>query len=75
MNKILVLGYFGLQTNQLDGQTVKTRDLYRLVSQEFDNVEYYDTEDFKINKLLWEQIPTTHIIIPIIKSFVKYFLL
>lgn len=51
MNKILVLGYFGLQTNQLDGQTVKTRDLYRLVSQEFDNVEYYDTEDFKINKL------------------------
>lgn len=34
MMKILVLGYFGYQTNQLDGQTVKTRDLYRLAKEQ-----------------------------------------
>ena len=51
MSKILVLGYLGLRTNQLDGQTVKTRDLYKLASQEFDDVDLYDTEDFKFKKL------------------------
>lgn len=51
MSKIFVLGYFGEQTNQLDGQTVKTRDLYRLARQEFADVAYYDTEYFKFNKL------------------------
>ena len=51
MSKIFVLGYFGIKTNQLDGQTVKTRDLYRLACQEFKDVEFYDTEDFKYNRL------------------------
>ena len=51
MSKILVLGYFGFNTNQLDGQTVKTRDLYRLVCEQYEDVSYYDTEEFKYNKL------------------------
>lgn len=52
MKKILVLGYFGHNTNQLDGQTVKTRDLYRLVKEQTGgDVDYYDTEDFQFNKL------------------------
>ena len=52
MKKILVLGYFGYNTNQLDGQTVKTRDLYRLVKEQAGgDVDYYDTEDFQFNKL------------------------
>lgn len=51
MSKYLVLGYFGFNTNQLDGQTVKTRDLYRLVCEQYEDVSYYDTEDFKYNKL------------------------
>ena len=51
-NKILVLGYFGYNTNQLDGQTVKTRDVYRLTKEQTnDMVDYYDTEDFKYHKL------------------------
>lgn len=51
MKKILVLGYFGYNTNQLDGQTVKTRDLYRLAKeQSHDNIDYYDTQDFQSNK-------------------------
>lgn len=50
MKKILVLGYFGYNTNQLDGQTVKTRNVYQLVSEFYNNVDSYDTEDFKVNK-------------------------
>lgn len=67
MNKIFVLGYFGKQTNQLDGQTIKTRDLYKLICQEFEYVDYYDTEEFKyhrlsIFKMLWKVI-TCHTIV------------
>lgn len=52
-NKYLILGYFGYHTNQLDGQTVKTRDIYRLVKEEFkeSDVKYFDTQDFKYNRL------------------------
>lgn len=48
---ILVLGYFGDKSNKLDGQTVKTRDLYRLISSKCDNVSYFDTERFQYDKL------------------------
>lgn len=52
MSNILVLGYFGCNTNQLDGQTVKTRDLYRLVSEQSETpVDFYDTEEFQYRKL------------------------
>lgn len=52
MKKILVIGYFGYNTNQLDGQTVKTRDVYRLAKEQVEgNVEFYDTQDFKYHKL------------------------
>ena len=62
MKEILILGYFGYHTNQLDGQTVKTRDLYHLVDNKMGySVDYFDTEDFKYNKLsvfkmLWKVI-------------------
>ncbi|MGM9795786.1 MAG: glycosyltransferase [Candidatus Aphodosoma sp.] len=50
--KVLVIGYFGHNTNQLDGQTVKTRDVYRLVDEQINgDVDYYDTEDFQYRKL------------------------
>lgn len=54
MNKVLVLGYFGYQTNQLDGQTVKTRDVYRLAKEQLTdyNVEYFDTQSLQKSKLL-----------------------
>lgn len=47
--KYLVLGYFGYRTNQLDGQTVKTRDLFRLLEENIgkDKVDYFDTQDFQ----------------------------
>ena len=41
-------------TNQLDGQTVKTRDVYRLAKEQLNNctVDYFDTQELKKNKLL-----------------------
>ena len=53
MSKVLVLGYFGYLTNQLDGQTVKTRDVYRLVKEQFGEckVDYFDTQEFQNNKM------------------------
>jgi glycosyltransferase involved in cell wall biosynthesis len=45
-SKILVLGYFGYQNNKLDGQTIKTRNVYTLIKREHDNfhVSYFDTQ-------------------------------
>lgn len=53
MSKVLVLGYFGYTTNQLDGQTVKTRDVYRLTVEQLLNqkVDFYDTQEFQTKKL------------------------
>lgn len=49
---ILILGYFGYRTNKLDGQTVKTRDVYRLAKEQYGSgVDFFDTEEFKYNKL------------------------
>lgn len=46
--KILVLGYFGYENNQLDGQTVKTRNVYRLLKENFNGiVKYADTQQFR----------------------------
>lgn len=48
----LVLGYFGYRTNKLDGQTVKTRNVYKLLGECVgDKVEFYDTEEFKYDRL------------------------
>lgn len=47
-DKILVLGYFGFVTNQLDGQTVKTRNIYDLLKSNLgDQVLFYDTQTLK----------------------------
>ena len=56
--KVLVFGYFGYRTNQLDGQTVKTRAIYELLKKRYNgDVVFSDTQDFRhsiksINKFL-----------------------
>jgi len=48
MGKILVLGAFGYSNNQLDGQTIKTRNVYNLLMERYDSkVEKADTQDIK----------------------------
>lgn len=50
-NKILVLGYFGYMTNQIDGQTIKTRNIYHLLKNKNTfTIDYFDTQIFKKNK-------------------------
>lgn len=43
---ILVLGYFGYNTNQLDGQTIKTREIKNLFNKYTgdDGYKYFDTQ-------------------------------
>ncbi|MCG3860924.1 glycosyltransferase family 4 protein [Psychrobacter sp. Ps5] len=55
---IFIIGYFGFVTNQLDGQTVKTRNVLEVLKEKY-TVGFYDTENLKNNKvsflqLLWE---------------------
>lgn len=53
--KVLVLGYFGYNTGQIDGQTVKTRSLYELlkdrVNPKSTSVSYFDTQSLRFDKL------------------------
>lgn len=54
-NKVFVLGFFGFSTNQLDGQTVKTRNIYNLIkaregSYGIDKVLFYDTQEFRYKR-------------------------
>lgn len=48
--RICVLGFFGFRTTLYDGQTIKTRNILELLRSRNLNVDYYDTQDFRINK-------------------------
>lgn len=50
MSKFLVLGAFCYRENQLDGQTVKTRNVYELIKAHEKSVNIYDTSEFKYSK-------------------------
>ena len=50
MSKILVLGAFCYRDNKLDGQTIKTRNVYELVKAHEKSVTIYDTSEFKYSK-------------------------
>lgn len=51
--RILVIGYFGYVSNQLDGQTVKTRDILQLLQMQYSDSQicYYDTQQFQYKRL------------------------
>ena len=48
-----MLGDFGYLTNLLDDETVKARDVYRLVKERLSEceVDYFDTQEFQNNKM------------------------
>lgn len=46
--KILIIGYFGYKTNKLDGQTIKTREIFNLIKDKSSNeINYFDTQAFR----------------------------
>jgi glycosyltransferase involved in cell wall biosynthesis len=52
--RILVLGYFGYLNSQIDGQTIKTRNLYELLkskSEEIGPINFFDTQSLQVGKL------------------------
>lgn len=80
MNSILVLGAFGYDTNQLDGQTVKTRNVYKLLEQNYSGKLFgMDTMHIRRNplsafKLLWYLIKCgTLVIIPCLNNLTYIF--
>ncbi|MFD2905881.1 glycosyltransferase family 4 protein [Sphingobacterium anhuiense] len=52
--KVLLYGYLGFLTNQLDGQTIKTRSILKLLELNSSNnnmvVDFFDTQNFKSDK-------------------------
>lgn len=48
--KVLIIGNFGHRTNQLDGQTVKTRNIYNMLKSRSAGVHYFDTQDLRFSK-------------------------
>lgn len=53
MKKVLVIGAFGYSNNQLDGQTIKTRSVYRLLEQRHEGVHAY-VDTLELRKKLWK---------------------
>lgn len=50
-HKICVLGAFAFRYPYYDGQTIKTRNLLTLLQDKGVDVDHFDTQDFKANKL------------------------
>lgn len=80
MSGVCVLGAFGYDTNQLDGQTVKTRNVYKLLQKNYVGSLYgVDTMHIRRNplsafKLLWYLIRCkTLIIIPCLNNLTYIF--
>lgn len=68
MKGFLVLGAFGYDTNQLDGQTVKTRNVYKLLQENYGEVDYVDTmhirrKPLSLFKSLWKLIRCNKLIL------------
>ena len=68
MKRFLVLGAFGYDTNQLDGQTVKTRNVYKLLQENHGEVDYVDTmhirrKPLSLFKSLWKLIRCNKLIL------------
>lgn len=77
-----IFGYFGLRTNKLNGQTVKTRMIHNLFEEKLkEGVPFYDTEELKYDKLslvksLFRMIRCKHIIyIPAQNNLKRFFIL
>lgn len=68
--RILLLGYLGFRSNPMDGQTIKTRQVYELIRKNIGDkvhLKYFDTEDlhsnpFRIFVLLFRLMRTSKVV-------------
>lgn len=69
MRKILLLGAFGYREQRLNGQTIKTRNIYELLGRNCLNydIDYFDTQEVKYSKrslfLMLQKILSCNILI------------
>lgn len=76
----LIIGYFGYIDGQIDGQTLKTRNVYKLLKELSKKVTIFDTQNLKSNlfsyfKLMWLILFSKNIILlPGKNSLTKLFL-
>lgn len=51
--RILVLGYFGYKNHQIDGQTIKTRQIYDLLRERLPEYKhgYVDTQELQTSNM------------------------
>ena len=69
MNKVFILGAFGYYNNQLDGQTIKTRNVYDLIKKNYEgDVSFIDTltvrkKPWIMFKMLWEMLRCKKLVI------------
>ena len=80
MKRILIVGAYGYFCNHLDGQTVKTRNVHKLVEERFDGKVYgFDTLKIRRNPLLlfvllWQLVRCdTLILIPCLNNLTYFF--
>lgn len=50
MKNKLILGYFGSQNNQINGQTIKAYNVYKLFKKSYVNVDFFDTQKLNLKK-------------------------
>lgn len=75
--KALVIGRFGFESNQIDGQTIKTRNVYELLGSCYD-VQLFDTESLRMNKrrmtsLLWMSVKYKYVFYVGAQNNLRYF--
>lgn len=80
MKRILIVGAYGYSSNQLDGQTVKTRNVHKLVEERFNGkVNSFDTLHVRRNPLLlfvllWQLVRcNTLVLIPCLNNLTYIF--
>ena len=69
MKKIFIIGAFGYTNNQLDGQTIKTRNVFDLIKAKHDGiVSYIDTLDVRrkpwiLFPMLWKMVTCNKLVL------------
>lgn len=67
-NSLYIVGYFGYSNNKIDGQTIKTRNLFELLKmKQVGHISFFDSSLLKSNKLVFFNfikgiISSTHIV-------------
>lgn len=75
---VLIVGAFGYHNNSLDGQSIKTRNVYNLVKENSnDHLEFFCTshakrQPYRIAKLIWQLFKADKVILIPCRNNITY---